>query len=118
MGKATFNVCCLGSALEPNQFFLSFFLSEWQKAQKYTFARQEMALNIVLGGQEDCFLMNVTRVCALSAPQRLLAGRGDLGCAALQPQALLTEEPRSMSLGGFVVHSGLQPRCVDQTVTT
>lgn len=39
--------------------------SEWQKAQKYKFACQEMALNIVLGGQEDGFLMNATGVCCI-----------------------------------------------------
>lgn len=66
MGRAAFRVCCLGSALEPNSFFLSLFffsLSEWQKAQKYKFPCQEMALNIVLGGQEDRVLANATGVC-------------------------------------------------------
>lgn len=65
-----------------------FFLSEWQKAQKYKFVCQEMALNIVLGGQEDGFLMNATGVCRV-LPRHPPAGRGDLGCAALQPRARL-----------------------------
>ena len=79
-GRPCFNIYCLGSALEPNQFFWSFFfpLSEWQKAQKYKFACQEMALNIVLGGQEDGFLTNATGVCCI-LPTALQGDGGSFG---------------------------------------
>lgn len=79
--------------------------SEWQKAQKYKFACQEMALNIALGGQEDGFLMNATDVCCI-LPTTLQGAGGSFGLLALCPGApRLTAEYRAGRLG---THSSSQ----------
>lgn len=97
MSKATFNFCCLDSALEPNQtsfscLFSIFFLLVWVALSPETCLHcQEMALNIVWSGEEDCFLMS--NWCVLHA---LATSSRKFGCAAS-----CTEECGNMSLGSF-----------------
>lgn len=106
-----------GSALGPNPLFLPappplFFLSEWQEAQKYKLACQEMALNIVLGGQEG-LLRRETAVCRHWRPP--CGGKGVLGSASLSPRR---------SAGGAETELGrrctprLLPRYAAQTAGT
>jgi hypothetical protein len=45
--------------------YFFFFCLSGRKPRNISLHCQEMTLNIVLGGQEDCFLMNATGVCCV-----------------------------------------------------
>lgn len=102
-----------GSALRPNLLYLSLFLSEWQEAQKYKLACQEMALNIVLSGQEG-LLMSETAVCRRSRPP--CGRKGTLGSASLRHRR--SEGGAGTELGRDAARSRLLPRYAAQTAGT
>lgn len=103
----------VGSALGPNPLYLSLFVSEWQEAQKYKLARQEMALNIVLSGQEG-LLMSETAVCRHSRPP--CGRKGALGSASLRHRR--SAGGAETELGRDAARSPLLPRYAAQTAGT